>query len=126
MDLDLGDQGLASPFPDAVRIRTLLDGRSMKPRHAAALALVGWYLMVPPILSNGPSPSIVDARVGVEKPLSEWDVQDTFDSATECKRARQTLTAKTVANDPNLRALLEKADSLAQCVATDDPRLKGN
>jgi hypothetical protein len=21
----------------------------MKPRHAAALALVGWYLMVPPI-----------------------------------------------------------------------------
>lgn len=23
----------------------------MKPRHAAALALVGWYLMVPPLAS---------------------------------------------------------------------------
>jgi len=35
----------------------------MKPRHAAALALVGWYLMMPP-MGNG--------KVYVTAPLTKW------------------------------------------------------
>ncbi len=41
-------------------------------RHAAALALVGWYLMYPP------TPN---------RPLSQWEILNIFDSATECRKA---------------------------------------
>ena len=39
--------------------------RRMKPRHAAALALVGWYLMTPP-------PMLEPERPGLSEPLGEW------------------------------------------------------
>lgn len=38
----------------------------MKPRHAAALALVGWYLMVPPYNGN-------DLKPQTGASLYEWD-----------------------------------------------------
>jgi hypothetical protein len=53
----------------------------MNPRHAAALALVGWYLMVPPRAQDG-SPNI-------RAPLSEWNQASIgFDTASECSKAR--------------------------------------
>jgi hypothetical protein len=48
----------------------------MKARHAAALALVGWYLMTPPILLKCPDEGA---------PLSRWTVEEAFDTARECK-----------------------------------------
>ena len=47
----------------------------MNLRHAAVLALVGWYLMVAPTQHIGPF-------ISVEKkhPISEWNRQDQFDS----------------------------------------------
>jgi hypothetical protein len=72
----------------------------MKPRHAVALALLGWYLMVPPQslvkldLSglSAKSPEIeVDRRVdeALERadalPLSRWQMQGSYDTAKECK-----------------------------------------
>jgi hypothetical protein len=44
----------------------------MKPRHAAALALVGWYLMAPPNKND-------------DTPLSEWKVRRTYESAEACQ-----------------------------------------
>jgi hypothetical protein len=38
----------------------------MKPCHAAALALIGWYLMLPPLLSR--HPLIFETHA----PLSRW------------------------------------------------------
>jgi hypothetical protein len=40
----------------------------MKPRHAAALALVGWYLMTPPMYER----HHIDADV----PVSQWQIID--------------------------------------------------
>ena len=101
----------------------------MNLRHAAALALVGWYLMVPP-----PIPGT--ARVDQSAPLSQWKVRRQFphDQGCEAAKARlreQALAAQTQ-NDaadprrgernPEQRCILCNA----QCVAQDDPRLKSN
>jgi hypothetical protein len=94
----------------------------MKLRHAAALALVGWYLMVP-------SPEII-AHVGIDAaanyPLSTWYTVNVCDTASDCKTydmlSRQGMEI-TAQKDPSFRGPLE-ALKHAQCVATDDPRLK--
>jgi len=53
----------------------------MKSRHAAALALVGWYLMIPPMGLH--------VEVEYNAPLSQWDMMGSFDSADECEKAYQ-------------------------------------
>ena len=67
---------------------------TMKPRHAAALALVGWYLMVPPIydVPTATSPESVKigdkfAEVRPSAPLGVWEVTASFDSADVCQAA---------------------------------------
>ena len=71
----------------------------MNPRHAAALALVGWYLMVPPFKPNSmPQPSFtlpsLEARVlNIDAPLSKWEIYVASDSADECE-ADKTETVK--------------------------------
>jgi hypothetical protein len=52
----------------------------MKLRHAAALALVGWYLMAPPF-PKGEHRYEPDTSV----PLSQWIRRASFDSAAECE-----------------------------------------
>jgi hypothetical protein len=69
---------------------------------ASVLALVGWYLMLPPIKLE-PNPYI-----NVDAPLSEWFIESNYDSTGACKRGRA--------------ALLVRMQS-AQCVAAEDPRL---
>jgi hypothetical protein len=103
----------------------------MKACHAAALALVGWYLMVPP---------------GREfnAPFKYWLQQGSFDSAKECAAGKDAYSyhyhhmSTKEWNDwaawyyekykqPLDRAILkifqEGADH-SLCIATDDPRLK--
>jgi hypothetical protein len=95
----------------------------MKPRHAAALAVVGWCLMVPPFTRHG---------VNIKAPMFEWEQVASFETASECAeyaagmekyaagRAKQS-------KDPRYRDMLRyaaQAFSDARCVATDDPRLK--
>jgi hypothetical protein len=107
----------------------------MKPRHAAAPALVGWYLMLPPGFKSAAQ-------------LSKWEVQDSFDTAMECTQGRGNLmksfrkaleeeqvqekealeklpkdTAVLEATPPILRAYIREK-YYARCVASDDPRLK--
>jgi hypothetical protein len=55
----------------------------MKFRHAAALALIVWYLMLPP-----PAPS--GGRL-IFEPLSEWKLIETFDSKNACQQMRSKL-----------------------------------
>ena len=54
----------------------LLTWIAMKPRHAAALALVGWYLMMP--LKDHP-----------EAPIKYWSQIGSYDSAKECEAERE-------------------------------------
>jgi len=102
----------------------------MKPRHAAAVALVGWYLIVPPAQN--------DNDVRYNAPISQWTIEHVFDSAVECDvaRTRWRLRAKRIWDaivDPKQN--LSPADgrlSIAQlrqleaceCIATDDQRLR--
>jgi hypothetical protein len=97
---------------------------SMNLRHAAALALVGWYLMTPPPLFH----SKVD--VDLDAPLSKWTVYSAFDSAQECEAEKvadfHLANQKALGDptdDPKLRGVRDQLMT-AQCIATDDPRLK--
>ena len=112
-------------------------------RHATALALVGWYLMVPP-LKNG---AIIPDNVA---PISEWLTVGHADTSLSCEQLRiffrneaekkwRAELAKdgTTAIPEKDKAIKEKVDqrflkilrktapvTYAKCVSTDDPRLK--
>ena len=88
----------------------------MKSRHAAALALVGWYLIVAPIEHTGPF-----TRVDIKAPMKEWDMQATFDIKESCETARAEYLAYPPPAASNLAG-----DKFIQCVSADDPRLKAN
>jgi hypothetical protein len=91
----------------------------MKPCHAALLAVVGWYLMVPPV--NEP-PSILDPQKSTTEtpvilrnaPLSDWRVLDTFESNARCEQERRNLARYASAvKDPDLE---RQAGAFAQCI----------
>jgi len=138
-------RGTARPAPDP-RYSNLkaysLQQDAMKFHHAAALALVGWYLMVPPLFKHG---------VNVNAPVSEWDHRQAFDTADACEKARVGLyhcgavlngaergtVMQACGFDSHPRPIKDKkADAIvgqivmqfyeAACIATDDPGLKGN
>jgi hypothetical protein len=79
----------------------------MKPRHAAALALVGWYLMVPP-------------ESHTTRPLSEWYHISSHDTASECEDDRVKL--KDAYKRQNNQEK-EKLMVFSECIEADDPRL---
>lgn len=91
--------------------------RSIKTRHAAAFALVGWYLMLPPLADYRINGKHVASLRDTSAPFSKWTTLDSFDTAAECEKA---LVANT---DAALNR--GEGDQPYQCVATDDPRLKG-
>jgi hypothetical protein len=51
----------------------------MNHRHAAAVALLGWYLMVPPLEGKGKY-----AHPNIEAPLRARFLDSSYDSAKEC------------------------------------------
>ncbi len=103
----------------------------MTSRHATALAIVAWYLMIPPIGA--------DYKVDARAPMLEWRRSVKFDSEKECEAslkdviqhpttpdeyqaaARATLKARM---HPISQAEMTKRTAESQCVAADDPRLK--
>ena len=99
-------------------------------RHAAALALVGWYLMVPPYNDN----FVIDSRA----PLSQWQVFMPYDDAATCEAVLtdRVRVATTVLNHPERythdyrpgtadRFITQQRQfEFAQCIASDDPRRK--
>jgi len=99
----------------------------MKARHAAALALVAWYLLQPPW--SGPT-------LDLTRPLSKWVNQGSFGSAAQREIAKADLenglrgdidTAE--GKSPNSQDLpilwgAEAAEQMSQYIASDDSRLK--
>jgi hypothetical protein len=103
--------------------------------HAAASALVGWYLMMPPDSAKIPH------EVEASAPLSRWAIVATFDTSESCEKALAELQAKN--RDPaeldttgKLRRFQKRQPPdpalgtaraiSAGCVESDDFRLKGN
>jgi hypothetical protein len=114
----------------------------MKSRHAAALALVGRYLMVPPMadqaLTDLAQPRLIEGAA----PLSLWEIRRAYDTAEECEKAEweirrpaiAAISKKFLANEKSLkdgstteriRSIDIAQDTVAKCIATDDPRLIG-
>jgi hypothetical protein len=107
---------------------------SMNLRHAAALALVGWCLMVPPerYLELRFEPN--SSRVLMPPPFDgTWRAKATFNSANDCEVAREkheTDLALAVKSAIPKRyeahpTLSSPIDDGALCIVTDDPRLEG-
>lgn len=125
----------------------------MNLRHAAALAVVGWYLMVPPP-SVDPSTRLPTTKPNLDAPLKYWEKFQDFDSAQDCDSARLNAPANNrylrerfkTSQTPQQREQLERElemknhwqkgflsawgryeeirPDFAECFATDDPRLK--
>ena len=91
----------------------------MKVRHAAALALVAWYLMAPHIGSvtskRNPATGYYDAYS--TEPFCVWEITGSYDSAAECGMALDKANQRAKQDCPNCSAI-------AVCIATNDPRLK--
>jgi hypothetical protein len=103
---------------------TPVEPRKINLRHAAALALVGWYLLAPPMTGE---PGKGKVHAFLDTPISQWTQYGGFDSAAECSNARVDQLAK-------LEPAKDEADHDAKviwsaisrfvCIASDDPRLK--
>jgi len=96
----------------------------MKLHFAAALALVGWYLIVPPVrVDSKGSPEEQSDRSGfvyeTDAPLSKWFNEGNFDSAAACDQALSQFR-----HTPRATAADQIQELAARCIASDDPRLK--
>jgi len=93
----------------------LLESVIVKPRHTAGYLLAGWYLIVPPPLSQ-------DGRM---HRLSDWAVRGSFRTEKDCdaKLAKFPKTEPSLASYPDGGLPPEEIYG-KQCVASDDPRLK--
>jgi hypothetical protein len=100
----------------------------MKPRHAGALALVGWYLMSP---LGAP---LKAGKGGLD--LSNWTVVGRYKSDVGCENERSGWLARALAGINKRNTLCANCpdnswqefwdSEQALCVASDDPRIKGN
>ena len=95
----------------------------MNLRHAAALALVGWYLMIPP--TRG-----APAEILYHAPLSEWEVGQVWHSKAECENTLKEIT-RDAQHDSDQCTNGDCAVTVGQfangrCMASDDPQLKNN
>ena len=91
----------------------------MKTRHAAALALMAWYLMIPPLAA--PDGLSIDTTA----PLAQWyNMKPSFASKQECESTK----AKMIALHPHPSSPAEQlrldGAKAALCVPSGDPRLK--
>jgi hypothetical protein len=90
----------------------------------AALALVAWYLMMPPPgAENAPN-----ARA----PLGDWVVDSLYDTPSACRRELShfqrslQINLREHENTHAFVAWAPQAAALATCVSSDDPRLNLN
>jgi len=104
----------------------------MRFRHATALALTGWYLILPPAHPSPDNPQ--GSMTGpwltdVNAKLKDWEISGRFDDAADCEQGRTGLIKDFADHEHDLGSGFTRAfriaGSKAQCISTDDPRLKG-
>jgi hypothetical protein len=92
----------------------------MNPRHAAALALVGWYLMMP-------APAR-ETFMEVTPPIGHWAHLGSYDNEKDCDHALDEMYRKSERAGFEMKGVnpedVRRSWALAQCISTDDPRLK--
>lgn len=104
----------------------------MRPYHAAALALLGWYLMIPPIVPS-PSQSLGNRKVmkrmswfpDSKAKLGRWSISGSYDNPTDCEKLKQLLISAgdQCASPYTWTRAFCAAATHAKCIASDDPRV---
>ena len=84
----------------------------MNPRNAALIALIVWYLMIPP------SPQTDYEQLAPKAPLSSWEEIDDYSTLRQCKNGIER------ALDGDVSAEIMVDFRLFRCVASNDPRLR--
>jgi hypothetical protein len=104
----------------------------MKAYHAAAIALVTWYLVAPPIRDSDTEPPYIDTHADYR----EWKVLRAFNSLDDCETGYQraksnaaegyltTFDGSYADADTNPEPLLDQ-QAEAECMTADDPRIEG-
>jgi hypothetical protein len=103
--------------------------QAMNLRHAAALALLAWYLVLPPVVLSFPT---AGPEFDTAAPLSTWSRQGTFITEPECRKSLEDRRSELGHRLYELRTRNSSALSrtrpyqwqAADCIASDDPRLK--
>ena len=88
----------------------------MTARHACALLILGWYLIVPPMVERDGG-----LRPNPRAPLTDWQHIDTYVSAEAC-RSGIVDHLRTVEAAEQPAVVLQS--QLAGCIASHDSRLK--
>jgi hypothetical protein len=89
----------------------------MNSRHAAALALVGWYLMAPPSIGADGRTYAVDAKA----PLTLWTMVATFSSEQECLQAKKKMQPSATNHVGPASSDYVTALPFYRCVSSDNP-----
>lgn len=77
-------------------------------------------------------PMGIDNKIHNDWPLGHWDIVGSYDDARQCHagklRIEQGLESPEVkaGMHPVERSRLKRKSDLSECIASDDPRLKGN
>ena len=106
----------------------------MKHRHSVALALVGWYLMAPPV--RQPRNENDEPYLDQHAAYRDWEKIHTFKTRNECEAGQRRVTDDAITGkltsfsggssfvlDEDPKPWLEQQTE-AECIATDDPSLK--
>jgi hypothetical protein len=90
----------------------------MNLRDAAAVASMVWYLIVPPGSFNNPD---------VKASFSKWQKLSSFETVQDCERqlSREQVEHGEIPSAKHVHPLLNIRLLAGQCVAANDPRLKG-
>jgi hypothetical protein len=83
-------------------------------RRAAALTLVAWCLIMPPVSQD-------HQLVEKNAPLSQWDTVGSYATAAACRDELAKLTA-VIAGNINY-SVIQRRVLAGKCMAADDPRL---
>jgi hypothetical protein len=112
----------------------------MKLRHAAALVTIGWYLMIPPghLASPVASPGAHHRKTSALEPdptapLNGWYPVQSFSTEILCREGLRDLSSPTSAREHFMKRhrelgqhhFMARALKSGQCIAADDPRIKG-
>lgn len=98
----------------------------MKSRHAAALALVGWYLIVPPMRYDTHKGLWVDFKAQT----TDWSIMKEFDHQKDCSDGLRNHGYRLAEEAGRFgthqaKELYRQAFSKAQCIASDSFLPKG-
>jgi len=107
----------------------------MNARQAFSLSLFAWYLLIPPVFS--PMGEHHRSFNDLSAPLNRWDIWAKFDSQSSCEKEKEQLwleapvCLKFASEHPDQDAdgnivAVSEAWQRANCLASNDPRLKSN